>query len=181
MKLLTLVVWITIIAALVVGVCGCTSSSNTPTATPAATATPPTSATFDPTLVKLESALKAEYPGISITQTPANATVSSDYLGITYTLPNGNTLIGTADNGTVAAETGSYRVKVSPPPSDTVLDSANVTHFGQSAVASTLGGSVTSQDSNFQTPGTPYFSNEYILYTNGQNAIFFSLVDSASS
>ena len=38
-----------------------------------------------------------------------------------------------------------------------------------------LVGGIITQDTNLQKPGTPYFSDEYILYQGGvsQNAIFF--------
>ena len=61
MKPLTLAVCVTILAALVVGTCGCTSSSNdataTPTATPAAAGS--SSSTPDATL----SAIMTQIPG----------------------------------------------------------------------------------------------------------------------
>jgi hypothetical protein len=146
------------------------------TATPSAAAAT-NNATFDPTLKKLETALKAEYPGVIITEYPANANRSTDYLGVFYTLPNGNTLSGTADNDTISYQTARYQT-LEKPITDETLDQANATAFGQSAVASVLGGSITTQDTNLQTPGTPYFSDEYILYTGSasQNAIFFEFV-----
>ena len=82
--------------------CGCTSSPNTPTAAPTATstATPTVKTTIDPTLEKLEAALKVEYPSVNLTEYSAAATYPYDYLGISYALPNGNTLFGAAENGT---------------------------------------------------------------------------------
>jgi hypothetical protein len=172
-------------ALVLVSISGCTTTNNTPTATPtgAPSATAATNtATFDPALKKLETALKSEYPGVGITEYAADANHTADYLGISYTLPNGNTLTGTADNGTVSYQTGRYQT-LEKPITDETLDQANATAFGQSAVASVLGGGVTTQDTNLQTPGTPYFSDEYILYTGSaaQNAIFMSFVQSGTS
>jgi hypothetical protein len=97
-------------------------------------------------------------------------------MGVFYTLPNCNTVSGVATNGTVSAQTTRYQ-SLKTGLSDVVNDQANATSFGKSAAQATLGTPILTQDTNLQTPGTPYFSDEYILYQSGtsQNAILFEL------
>jgi hypothetical protein len=163
-----------------------TNPTATPTATTPqqATTTPtatPSTATFDPVLKKLESELNAEYPNATfIKEAPAASTGESvDLLRIDLTLPNGDIVMGTATNDTVAAQTQDYQISIQPT-SRTVLDATHTTHFGQSAAEAALGGPSTSfvaQDTSLRFTDAASTYNEFLLYynTGASNAILFSI------
>jgi hypothetical protein len=133
--------------------------------------------------VKLAAALKAEYPGMIVTQNPPDTTHPTDYLNFATTLPNGNSILVTATNGTVTAQTDQFNIVASTNDlvSGQFVDTANATHFGQSAATSVLGSGMTVQDVNIAQTGSPYLSSEYILYSGTNNAFIFSCIQNGPS
>ncbi len=167
-----------------VSISGCTSTTS-PTATPSATpsAAPTTTAAFDPLLVKLEAALKTEYPSMIVTQNPPDASHTTDYLSFAYGLPNGNTISVDVTNGTASGQADYFSVIASTNDlvSGQFVDTANATHFGQSAATSVLGSGMTVQDVNIAQTGSPYLSDEYMLYSGAQNAFIFTCIQTGPS
>jgi len=126
-----------------VSISGCTSSTSSPTATPSAT--PTSTASFDPVLTKMEPVLKAEYSSsganVTITETPASASQSTDMLNFGVYYPqNGTTITATITNQGASQATAQLNsLSASDVSNGGVKDPTLLTGFGLQAATAGLG------------------------------------------
>jgi hypothetical protein len=153
-----------------VSISGCTSSTSSPTATPSAA--PTATASFDPVLKKMEPVLKAEYssPGanITITETPASASQSTDMLTFGVYYPQNGTTIGATitNQGASQAAAQLNSLSASDISNGGVNSPSLVTGFGLQAATVALGHTPSTVNDVYVkgTGNNEGINTEYFLY-----------------
>ena len=178
-----MVVLLLVVASLLVS--GCTSSTS-PTATPTvkatvaataiikataiptATATPIDTASFDPLLAKMATALKAEYGSSAVSQRSKNSKLNKgndDAVLVAFESNGRTTTVSIVNEGSIDAASRMFKSH-STCLSHSILDIGSNTHFGQQAATVALGHAPTTVNDVY-CKGTDTFSgadNEYLQY-----------------
>jgi len=153
-----------------VSISGCTSSTSNPTATPSATpSVTTTTSSFDPLLVKLQTALNSEY-GSTWLIGRMNASGGANEI---YMTPKANsstvTNVWFTNDGSIANASANFAAQAdlsSGPNNSTVLTPSLESHIGSDAATVALGHTPsTVNDAYFKGTGDwAGFDNEYIQY-----------------
>ncbi len=166
-----------------VSISGCTSSTSNPTATPSATPGVTTTSSFDPLLVKLQTALNAEY-GSTWLITRMNASGGANEI---YMTPKANsstvTNVWFTNDGSIAKASADFATQPDPssgPNNSTVLTPSLESHIGSDVATVALGHTPsTVNDAYFKGTGDwAGFDNEYIQYD--QIFVYITLSPSSS-
>jgi hypothetical protein len=156
-----------------VSISGCTSSTNSPTATPTATpsAAPTTTASFDPLLAKVATALKSE--GYTANEQHNNPSINADDVAVDFTDAHNNTCTYIIRDDGAAKSVGEVQV-ATPSSGDTSekLVPANDTNFGLQAATVAFGHTPTVTEVYNQDKTGENIDMDYIAYTYGSQGLY---------